>query len=127
MATFLSDEHMSAATEALNADQGFRAAMENVGLGLQFAVTEAPAGHVDYYLTVEHGTATMALGTLDDADASVTSDYETASSIARGDLNVQMAFWNGKIKVGGNMAKVMMNQALIGEFARVSGDLDLDF
>ena len=38
-----------------------------------------------------------------------------------------MAFWNGKIKVGGNMAKVMMNQALIGEFARVSGDLDLDF
>ena len=118
---------MSAATEALNADPGFREAMANVALGLQFAVVEAPAGDVAYYLTVQDGTAAMALGTLDDADASVTSDYETAESIARGDLNVQMAFWNGKIKVGGNMAKVMMNQTLINEFAKVSGGLDLDF
>jgi putative sterol carrier protein len=127
VATFLSEEHMTAATEALNADRAFRDAMANVELRLQFVVTEGPAGDIDYYLTIGDGSATMALGTLEDADASVTSDYETATGISSGDLNVQMAFWNGRIKVGGNMAKVLMNQALINEFTRVSGAIDLEF
>lgn len=127
MATFLSEEHMTEGTAALNADAGFQGAMANVDLGLQFDVTDAPAGAIDYYLSVGDGTAAMALGTLDDADASVSSDYETAAAIAKGELNVQMAFMTGKIKVGGNMAKVMMYQGLINEFARVSSTLDLDF
>ncbi len=127
MATFLSEEHMTAATEALNADAGFQGAMTGVDLGLQFEVTDAPDGPVGYYLSVGDGTATLALGTLDDSDASVTSDYETSAAIAKGELNVQMAFMTGKIKVGGNMAKVMMYQGLINEFARVSSTLDLDF
>ncbi len=127
MATFLSEEHMTAATEALNADAGFQGVMTGVDLGLQFEVTDAPDGAVSYYLSVGDGTATLALGTLDDGDASVTSDYETSAAIAKGELNVQMAFMTGKIKVGGNMAKVMMYQGLINEFARVSSTLDLEF
>lgn len=118
---------MTEGTAALNADAGFQGAMANVDLGLQFDVTDAPAGAIDYYLSVGDGTGAMALGTLDDADASVSSDYETAAAIAKGELNVQMAFMTGKIKVGGNMAKVMMYQGLINEFARVSSTLDLDF
>ena len=127
MATFLSEEHMTTGTEALNADAGFQGAMSGVDLGLQFEVTDAPTGSIDYYLTVGDGVATLALGTLDDADASVSSDYETAAAIAKGELNVQMAFMTGKIKVGGNMAKVMMYQSLINEFARVSSTLGLDY
>ena len=127
MATFLSEEHMTTGTEALNADAGFQGAMSGVDLGLQFEVTDAPTGSIDYYLTVGDGAATLALGTLTDADASVSSDYETAAAIAKGELNVQMAFMSGKIKVGGNMAKVMMYQSLINEFARVSSTLGLEF
>ncbi len=127
MATFLSEEHMTEGTAALNADAGFQGAMANVDLGLQFDVTDAPAGAIDYYLSVGDGTAAMTLGTLEDADASVSSDYETAAAIAKGELNVQMAFMTGKIKVGGNMAKVMMYQGLINEFARVSSTLNMDF
>ena len=127
MAQFLSEDHMAAGTASLNVDAGFAAAMNNVDLGLQFNVTDAPDGDVDYYLTVGDGVAVLALGTLDDADASVASDYETAAAISKGELNVQMAFMTGKIKVGGNMAKVMMYQGLINEFARVSSTLDLDY
>jgi len=127
VATFLSAEHMTVGTEALNVDAGFQGAMTNVDLGLQFNVSDGPQGPVDYYLSVGDGAATLALGTLDDADASVGSDYETAAAIAKGELNVQMAFMTGKIKVGGNMAKVMMYQGLINEFARVSSTLDLEF
>jgi putative sterol carrier protein len=127
VAEFLSEDHMAAGTAALNEDAGFAAAMNGVDLSLQFTVTDAPSGEIDYYLTVGDGAAVLALGTLDDADASVGSDYATAAAIAKGELNVQMAFMTGKIKVGGNMAKVMMYQGLINEFARVSSTLDLDF
>ena len=127
MAQFLSEDHMSAGTAALNEDAGFTSAMANVDLGLQFNVTDAPDGEIDYYLKVGDGVAALVLGTLEDADASVGSDYDTAAAISKGELNVQMAFMTGKIKVGGNMAKVMMYQGLINEFARVSSTLDLDY
>ena len=127
MAQFLSEDHMAAGTASLNEDAGFTAAMNNVDLGLQFNVTDAPDGEIDYYLTVGDGVAVLALGALEDADASVGSDYDTAAAISKGELNVQMAFMTGKIKVGGNMAKVMMYQGLINEFARVSSTLDLDY
>jgi alkyl sulfatase BDS1-like metallo-beta-lactamase superfamily hydrolase len=127
VAQFLSEDHMAIGTAGLNDDAGFTAAMNNVELGLQFNVTDAPDGEIDYYLTVGDGAALLALGTLEDADASVSSDYETAAAISKGELNVQMAFMTGKIKVGGNMAKVMMYQGLINEFARVSSTLDLEY
>ena len=127
MAKFLSADHMSAATDALNSDAGFQEAMASVDLGLQFIVTGRPDGDSDYYLKISDGSATLELGELDNFDASVTSDYESATAISQGDLNVQMAFMTGKIKVGGNMAKVMMHQGLINEFARVSSGLDLEY
>ena len=127
MAQFLSEDHMAAGTASLNEDAGFTAAMNNVDLGLQFNVTDAPDGEIDYYLTVGDGVAVLALGALEDADASVGSDYDTAAAISKGELNVQMAFMTGKIKVGGNMAKIMMNQGLLNEFARVQSGLDIDY
>jgi len=127
MTKFLSEEHMEVASAALNEDASFKEAMANVDLGLQFNVTGGPDGDADYYLQVADGTAALSLGELEDFDASVASDYESASSISQGDLNVQMAFMTGKIKVGGNMAKVMMHQGLINEFARVSSGLDLEY
>jgi len=126
MAQFLSAEHMTAATDAMAADGGFQNAITGKQLGLQFVVTEGPAGDIHYHLSVGDGAATMALGELEGADASITSTYETAAALYRGEENVQMAFMTGKIKVGGNMATIMMNQSLINEFTRIQGDLDLD-
>ena len=127
MTQFLSEQHMEAATEALNSDTAFKEAMANVDLGLQFTVTDGPGGDTEYFLKVGDDVATVELGELPDADASVSSDYESATAISQGDLNVQMAFMTGKIKVGGNMAKVMMYQGLINEFTRVSSGLDLEY
>ena len=46
----------------------------------------------------------------------LSNDYETAVVISKGELNTQMAFMTGKLKVSGNMAKLMMNQAMLGQF-----------
>ncbi|MBT8213169.1 MAG: SCP2 sterol-binding domain-containing protein [Acidimicrobiia bacterium] len=101
--------------------------MANVELGLQFQVTETGGDDVAYYLNIGGGAAEMAPGELDGADVTVTNDYETAVAVSKGDLNTQMAFMQGKLKVSGNMAKLMMHQAVINEFASAVSAMDTEF
>ena len=127
MAQFLSDDHFSAAQEALSADAGFQNSIANVELGVQFEVSGAPDGDLTYFLDVADGQVTTAPGPLDGADVTVSSDYDTSKAISKGELNVQMAFMTGKIKVGGNMAKIMMHQGVINDYARVLSGLDVEY
>ncbi len=127
MITFLSDEHFTAATEALNADGGFQNSITGVALSVQFDVSGAPEGDISYYLSIADGTVDTAMGPMEGADVTVGSDYETSKDISKGELNVQMAFMSGKIKVGGNMAKIMMHQAVLNDYARVLSGLDVEY
>lgn len=126
-AQFLSDDHMEAATAALNANDDFTNSITNINMGLQFLVNEAPAGDIEYYLSIADGSATMATGSLENADASITSTYETATALFKGELNTQMAFMTGKIKVSGNMAVLMMNQGVINKWGEALAGLDVDY
>ena len=128
MATFLSDEYMAEATQALGSSETFGTAISGVELRLQFVVSDHPSDdELPYFLTIEGGSAEMARGLLEDADVTVTNTYETAVGISNGELNTQMAFMTGKLKVAGNMAKLMMNQAVITEFAHALSDLDVEY
>ncbi len=128
MATFLSEDYMAEATAALNASTDFGNAMAGVELGLQFVVSDHPTdGELPYYLDINEGTAAMGRGELENADVTVTNTYETAVGISKGELNTQMAFMTGKLKVAGNMAKLMMNQGVINEFAHALSDLDVEY
>ncbi len=126
-AQFLSDEHLAAATDALNSNSDFVSSIANINMGLQFHVTDAPNGDIDYYLSVGDGSAEMVSGELDAADVSITSTHETAVDLFKGDLNTQMAFMTGKIKVAGNMAVLMMNQGVINKWAATVADVDVDY
>jgi alkyl sulfatase BDS1-like metallo-beta-lactamase superfamily hydrolase len=127
MSKFLSDEYMTEATAALAADANFSAAISNVALGLQFVVTGGPDGDVSYHLDVADGTGMVSLGTLDAPDVTVTNDYETSVGILTGELNTQMAFMTGKLKVDGNMAKLMMHQNVINALSGALSTLDVEY
>ena len=127
MSKFLSEEWISEAGDVLNGHAGFSGAIANVDLGLQFQVTETGGDDVAYYLNIGGGTAEMAPGELDGADVTVANDYETAVAVSKGELNTQMAFMQGKLKVSGNMAKLMMHQAVINEFASALASMDTDY
>lgn len=127
MATFLSEEHFALARDALGADAGFQNSIANVDLSVQFDVSDAPDGDTTYYIKIADGGVETDLGPLADADVTVTSDYDTSKAISKGELNVQMAFMTGKIKVGGNMAKIMMHQNVLNDYARVLSGLDVDY
>jgi putative sterol carrier protein len=124
---FLSDDHMAAATAALNANDAFVNSIANINMGLQFHVNEGPSGDIDFYLSVADGSAVMETGELDGADVSISSDFETVTALFNGELNTQMAFMTGKIKVAGNMAVLMMNQGVINQWSAAIADVDVDY
>jgi putative sterol carrier protein len=127
VAQFLSEDHFEAARAALDADQGFQNAIANVDFSAQFDVSGAPDGDIAYYLKVSDGDVETEIGPLEGADVTVASDYETSQAISKGELNVQMAFMTGKIKVGGNVAKIMLPQNVVNDYARVLSGLDIEY
>ena len=127
MAQFLSDGYMAEATSALEGHAGFMNAISDVELDMQFFVTGSPEGDIDYRFTIKDGAATIARGAGEGADVTVTNTYETAVGISTGELNTQMAFMTGKLKVAGNMAALMRHQGVINQFAAALSDLEVEY
>ena len=128
MAKFLTKEWMEALVSTVNQDENFTSATATVDLTLQFEVTDAPDGaEGTYYLVIKEGTLGAGPGPADEPDATISNDYETAVAISKGELNTQMAFMTGKMKVSGNMAKIMMNQAVFTKFAEATSALDGEY
>ena len=128
MARFLTKEWLEALTATVNENDTFKAAIASVDLTLQFETTDPPEGtEAVYHLAIKDGGLVAGAGGIEDADATIANDYETAIAISKGELNTQMAFMTGKMKVSGNMAKIMMNQAVFTKFAEATADVDVDY
>jgi putative sterol carrier protein len=124
---FLSEDWAQEVTVALNGHDGFKNAIGAADLGIQFEVSEAPDGDVSYYLSTSAGTASMALGELDGPDVTVKQSYDTAAAISKGELNTQTAFMTGKLKVSGNLAKLMMHQNAVAQWGAAVSEMDVDY
>lgn len=75
---------------------------------MQYLLTGAPDGDVRYYWVLENGRLLEnQLGELPDPDLTLTMTYEDARRVQSGELDAQAAFMQGRVKVGGNMAKLM--------------------
>ena len=75
---------------------------------MQYVVTGGPAGDIKYYWVLENGKLKESnLGDLADAEVTMTQTYEDAMKIQKGELDANAAFMQGRIKVSGNMAKLM--------------------
>lgn len=124
---FLSDEWATTVNAALNAHPGFKSAITSADLGLQFNISGAPDGDLAYYLKTSGGDAELAMGSLEGADVTIGQTYETARGIFSGDLNTQTAFMTGKLKVSGNLAKLMMHQGAITQMQAALKGLDVAY
>jgi hypothetical protein len=115
MARYLSAEwfeEMEAALEATVAPAGAAAAGE--GIVLRQVITGGPDGDVTYRVRVIGGRArlTRAPGA---ADATITTDYDTAAALHQGRLTLQDAFQSGRVKVDGNVATLVARQAVLAD------------
>ncbi len=110
---FLSDEWMDAA-RAIREKYADQVPEVEAELRINQVVTDVPFGDdtVRSYLDTSSGSVVMELGELDDADVTVTTDYATAQALfVDQDPAVAMAaFMNGKVKIQGDMMKLMAMQ-----------------
>ena len=113
---FLSPSWMEAAREirAKYADQATKVA---TSIKMNQVITDVPAGVADggeirSYVDTSSGYVVMELGELEGADLTVTTDYDTARKIFvdQDQAAGMQAFMSGKIKVQGDMMKMMAMQ-----------------
>lgn len=124
---FLSQDWINAVNTTLAGNEEYQAATAGVELGLQFEVTDGPGGTVQYAVSIRDGGTSFALATDENADATIRNSYETAVAVSRGDINTQAAFISGKLKVEGNLAKIMMNQAALSSLASSLSGMDIEY
>ncbi|HLF99858.1 MAG TPA: SCP2 sterol-binding domain-containing protein [Acidimicrobiia bacterium] len=76
---------------------------------MQYVVTGVPnEGDVSYYWILEDGKILEStVGVLADADFTITTTYDDSKKIQDGELDANAAFMQGRMKVTGNMGKLM--------------------
>jgi putative sterol carrier protein len=84
---------------------------------INMVITQAPFDDttVKGFIDTSSGDMALELGELTDPEATVTTDYETASKlfVDQDPSAVMQAFMSGKIKIDGDMMKVMGMQTAI--------------
>jgi hypothetical protein len=77
-------------------------------LVLEQVVIGSPDGNVRYFVVVEHGHARIVEPGFfrHMADLTITTDWETATAMARGELATQTALMQGRLRVRGNLARL---------------------
>jgi putative sterol carrier protein len=115
---FLSDEWMDAA-RAIREKYADQVPEVTVVIKINQVVTDVPFGdgEVRSYLDTSSGNLVMELGELEDADATVTTDYATAKAlfVDQDQTAAMQAFMSGLIRVQGDMMKMMAMQTAVPE------------
>jgi putative sterol carrier protein len=124
---FLSQEWAETMTSALNSSDDFKSAATGKSAKLQQVVTDVDGGEVKYYFVLDNGTANVSLGEIEGAEATVTQNYDTAAGLQKGEVNAQQAFMQGKLKVSGNMMKLMQLQSVISAMPKAVGAVDVEY
>ena len=110
---FLSEEWMAEA-RAIRERYAGQTSKVTQSLKINQVVTGVPFGEgtIESYLDTSSGDVIMEFGSLEDADVTVTTDYEAAKSIfvEQDPAAGMQAFLGGKITVQGDMMKLMAMQ-----------------
>ena len=113
---FLSDEWMEA-VEAIRDKYADQAAPSPYQIRMNQIISGAPfaeGADVLLYMDTTDGTMKMGKGELDEPEVTVSTDWETARRIFvdQDQAAGMQAFMNGKIRVQGDMTKLMMMNAV---------------
>ena len=75
---------------------------------MQYVVTGGPEGDIKYYWILENGKLLESkVGEIPDADFTLTLTYDDSVKVQQGELDANAAFMQGRMKVTGNMGKLM--------------------
>ena len=125
---FLSEEWAKALEEKLNSNEQFRNSAGAASAKVQQVVTGSPDGEKKYWFKLSGGQAKLGVGDIDEPpDATITQDYETAAAMMKNELTGMAAYMSGKLRVSGDLMKLMQLQGAMGQMPAVLKELDVDY
>jgi putative sterol carrier protein len=123
---YLSDEWAKAVTEAVNANDAFKQQASGKTAKVQNVVT-ATDGEKKYFFKVENGQAEVSAGEIPDAEATLTTDYETSTALSKGELNGTAAYMSGKLKINGDLMKLMQLQGMFNTLPEAVKGIEVEY
>jgi hypothetical protein len=110
---YLSARWIDAARQAIAADASLPAALAGVTLTVEQTVEDGPDGTVSWHIAIVDGAASLVPGPAEKPDLRFTTSYGTAARIASGALAAQLAFVEGRLRVGGDLSLLIAHQRAI--------------
>ncbi len=123
---FLSEEWANELKQRLNESEAFRKGVGGTSAKIQ-QVIATPEGERRYWMRTEDGRIDMGPGDVQQPDATISQDYDTAVGLARGEVNAVSAYMTGKIRISGNLMMLMGLQGALAELPRVMQEMDVDY
>jgi putative sterol carrier protein len=124
---FLSDEWAKSVQDTLNGNEAFKNAIGTLTSRVQQVVT-TPDGEKKYWFVLEGGEAKLGTGDMEgSADATISQDYDTAVALSKNELTGTAAYMSGKLKVSGDLMKLMTLQGALAQMPAALKDLEVDY
>jgi putative sterol carrier protein len=99
MAAFLTDEWFA----ALRDESASWPQREGVSAAMQFVIASSPSGKLQFVVRVADGRITeITMGKRDDIDCTLQCSYAHAAAIARGEVDREVAYMRGDLKIDGD-------------------------
>lgn len=125
---FQSEEYFQAANEALQASEDVAKAAKGHNIALQVVTNDFPGvGEKKSFIRIDKGAIGVGSGEIEDPDVTITQNYETAVAMDKGELNPQVAFLDGKVKIKGNIIKVMSLQKLLQALEPATNHIEREY
>jgi alkyl sulfatase BDS1-like metallo-beta-lactamase superfamily hydrolase len=103
MARYLTPEWIDALASAADGLEG----PPGVRLTVQQRVTGGPDGDVSYHVVLEEGKVAVRAGEAAAPDVTFVQDHATAVAVACGELAAQAAFMSGRMRVTGDVQRLI--------------------
>lgn len=125
---YLGEEWAKEVNNRLQSSEAVLNAAKGQSVSIQQVVTDVPdRGETKYYFKLADGQPEVGLGEIEGPEATISQTYETAVAVAKGELNAQNAFMQGKLKITGNLMKLMQLQGFFQALAGAVGDLETEY
>ena len=126
MAKFLSEEWASEVKTALSTNDAVKSAAGSMNARIQ-QVVNGPDGESKYWFKLENGDLDLGVGEIENPDATITQDYDTAVALSKNELTGTAAYMSGKLRVAGDLMKLMQLQGVLGQLPQALKDIDVEY
>jgi putative sterol carrier protein len=125
---FLSEDWAREVTSLVRQFEPLTKAIKGQNFAIQQVVTDVPdRGEVKWFARSVDGVPESALGEVENPDATITQTYDIAVALDKQELNPQAAFMQGKIKITGNLMKLLQLQGFISQVGPAMAAIEREY